>query len=133
MRMLNKLTFQQVEMNESNVSLMKSIRTELSFFLVRWLMSKKMSKSAILGHSLESIISYVYLSEKSNELVPQSRKCDLEPKMTILTDNKCSISTEFSFAICRDDIKMYFNWLNSIIEISIEWINSFCIIPFNNA
>ena len=35
-------------------------------------MSKKMARSALLGHSLESIISYVFFSEKSNEPKPEN-------------------------------------------------------------
>ena len=50
----------------------------ISHRTVQWLMSKNMLKSPILGHSVEGIISCVVFSEESNELVPQSQKCDLQ-------------------------------------------------------
>ena len=81
--------------------------------IVRWLMSKKISKSAILGHSLESIISYVYLSEESNELVPQSRKCDLQPKNDHFSKLKMFL---FNWIFIR-----YVSW-NDIKITSINWI-----------
>ena len=42
------------------------------------------NKSAILGHSLESIFSEVFLTEESNELVPQSTKLTVFEIITII-------------------------------------------------
>ena len=40
--------------------------------VVRWLMSNKIAKSPLLGHSLENSLSKVLFPEELNGLVPQS-------------------------------------------------------------
>ena len=44
----------------------------VSVILVRWLMSNKIAKSPLLGHSLENSLSKVLFPEELNGLVPQS-------------------------------------------------------------